>query len=75
MDVDVLPDIVVCFERERLLLEFTHAVSEFNAMQSAQVTAVIRGEESPFHGAALKRAADARETCKYAIIFHRQGHG
>ena len=38
--------VVLCFEKQRLLEEFVRAVSELNRMQSAQVLAVLKEDDS-----------------------------
>ena len=66
--------IIVCIEKRRLLQEFAHAVSEFNRINSAQVAAVMRGEDFPFQ-MELADALDRKEQAKYAILAHQEQHG
>ena len=63
-----------CIEKERLLKEYAAAVSEFNRMQSAQLAAVLQGEEFRFEEQ-IAQAAERRENAKYAIIAHQERHG
>jgi hypothetical protein len=65
---------VACIEKERLMRIFAHAVSEHHRMQSAQVAAVLHGEDFPFEEE-IARAAARRENAKYAVIAHQQEHG
>jgi len=67
-----VPD--ACIEKFRLMQEYARAVSEHDRMQSAQVAAVLRGEDFPFEEE-IASAADRRENAKYAILTHRQHHG
>jgi hypothetical protein len=66
--------LVVCIERERLFQDFARAVSDQHRMQSAQVAAVLRGEDFPFREE-IAKAVERRENAKYAILTHRQEHG
>jgi hypothetical protein len=43
-------------------------------MQSAQVAAVLQGEDFPFEDE-IARAAAKREQAKYAVIAHQAEHG
>ncbi len=43
-------------------------------MQSAQVAAVLNGEDFPFEEQ-IAQAAARRENAKYAIIAHQEEHG
>ena len=64
----------VCNEKERLLRAFAHAVSEHHRMQSAQLAAVMRGEDFLFEEQIAKASA-RREEAKYAVLIHQQDHG
>ena len=66
--------VIACIERERLLKEFAKAVSEHNRMQSAQVAAVLKGQDFPFREE-IEKAATAKDRAKYAVLAHRQEHG
>jgi hypothetical protein len=66
--------ILACIEKERLLHIFARAVSDHHRMQSAQLAAVLRGEDFPFEEEIAKAAA-LREQAKYAVLMHRQEHG
>ncbi len=70
------PDIFMrsCIEKERLLLEFSRAVSEYNRIQSAQVAAVRHDGTFPFREE-LEKAARRREEAKYAVLAHQEEHG
>ena len=63
-----------CMEKERLLQLYAQAVSEHNRMQSAQLAAVLRGEDFPFEKE-LAETAIRRENAKYAVMAHQQEHG
>ena len=63
-----------CIEKERLMRDFSQAVAELNRMQSAQLAAVLNGEDFPFENE-LADAQRRKENTKYAILAHRQAHG
>jgi hypothetical protein len=63
-----------CIEMYCLLQEFQHAVSELNRMQSAQVAAVLKGEDLPYK-AEIVRAAKWRDQVKHEVLAHKQEHG
>jgi hypothetical protein len=65
---------LLCFEKQRLIRNFEHAVSEYNRMNSAQVLAVRNGEDFPFQDE-IAQAAAAKDNAKYAILAHQQEHG
>ena len=66
--------IILCFEKQRLIKEFERAVSDLHRIQSAQVLAVLNGEDFPFREE-IAAASERRECAKYAIIVHQQDHG
>jgi hypothetical protein len=66
--------ILVCIERERLLRQFTKAVSDHHRVQTAQVAAVLRGEDFPFQEL-IAEAAHERDRAKYAVLEHQREHG
>lgn len=69
------PSPIACIEKEKLLQAFAKAVSDHHRMQSAQLAAVLRGdEEFPFE-AEIAAAALARQQAKYAVLAHREQHG
>ena len=68
------PSPIVCLERERLIREFAGAVSDHHRMQSAQLKAVLNGEDFPFE-AEIAETGARRENAKYAILAHRRQHG
>jgi len=68
------PPATVCPKKQRLLQEFTSAVSDHHRMQSAQLAGILRGEDFPFEKE-IAEAAARRELAKYAIIAHQQEHG
>jgi len=68
------PTPIHCIEKQRLLEDYTAAVSEFNRMHSAQLAAVRKGEDFPFEEQ-IARAAERRENAKYAILAHQEKHG
>ena len=65
---------VLCLQREKLIREFAHAVSEYNRMHSAQLAAVLKGEDFPFCDE-IAKAEQRKDDAKYAILAHRQEHG
>jgi hypothetical protein len=65
---------VLCIEKWTLLRAFATAVSNYNRMQSAQLAAVLRGEDFQFQ-AQIEEAAHERDQLKYAILAHRESHG
>ena len=54
--------------------EFAKAVSEYNRMHSAQLAAVLNGEDFPFQDE-IEKAGRRKDDAKYAILEHRQEHG
>ena len=56
------------------MLVFAEAVSVHNRMSSAQLAAVLRGEDFPFEER-LAESLQAKENAKYAILAHREQHG
>jgi len=66
--------VIACIEKERLLQAFARAVSEHHRMQSAQVAAVLKGEDFLFEEE-IARAGEARERAKYAVLQHQLEHG
>jgi hypothetical protein len=66
--------IYTCTEKQKLLEEFAHAVSEYHRMQTAQVAAVLNGEDFPFEEW-ISNAAVRMEQVKYAVLAHRESHG
>ena len=63
-----------CPAKKRLLDEFTAAVSEYLRLESAQIAAVVRGEDAPF-AAELDAARKRKELTKQAISEHQNRHG
>ena len=59
--------------KEKLLREYAKAVSEYNRMNSAQVAAVLRGEDFMFQDE-IEKAGRRKDEAKYAILEHRQEH-
>jgi hypothetical protein len=68
------PSPIVCIEKQRLIQEYTNAVSECNRLQSAQVLAVRRAEDFTFEEE-IAKASQRREYAKYAIMDHSEKHG
>jgi len=68
------PAPIHCIEQERLMHEYSSAVSECNRLQSASVLAVKRGDAVEFEELVAK-ANERRENAKYAILAHREEHG
>ena len=66
--------ILLCFEKQKLIKEFEHAVSELHRMQTAQVAAVRNGEDFPFQEQ-IAEATERKDRARYAIIAHQQVHG
>jgi len=63
-----------CLEKYQLLRAFASAVSDHHRMQSAQLAAVLKGEDFPYEDEIAKSAA-RRENAKYAVLAHQQEHG
>jgi hypothetical protein len=63
-----------CIEKRRLLRAFAAAVSDYNRMHSAQLAAVLRGEDFQFQEE-IARAAEEKDRAKYAVMAHREAHG
>jgi len=63
-----------CIEKWRLLRAFAKAVSDYNRMNSAQLAAVLNGEDFPFEEE-IVAAADRKEQAKYAVLAHQMEHG
>jgi hypothetical protein len=74
LDVACPSPVVACIEKLRLLREFSQAVSEHHRMQTAQVAAVLNGDDFLFEEE-IAVAAARRENAKYAILAHQQEHG
>ena len=68
------PSAIVCLKKEKLLREFAKAVSDYHRMQSAQLAALLKGQDFMFQ-AEIAEASDRKEQAKYAILEHRQEHG
>ena len=69
------PALAACIEKEKLMAAFAKAVSDHHRMQSAQLAAVLRGDDGfPFE-AEIAAAALARQQAKYAVLAHRETHG
>jgi hypothetical protein len=65
---------IACTEKQKLLEEFAHTVSEYHRMQAAQVAAVLNEEDFPFEEW-ISNAAERKDKAKYAILAHREAHG
>jgi hypothetical protein len=65
---------IACSEKQRLLLEFTRAVSDYHRMQSAQLASLVRDAGFSFERE-IAAAAQRRENAKYALIAHQEEHG
>jgi len=63
-----------CIKKERLMREFAKAVSDYHRMNSAQLAAVLNGQDFPFE-AQIAEAGERVQEMKYAILAHRQEHG
>lgn len=61
-------------QQQRLLKQFANAASEYYRMQSAQLAALLNGENRPFDQQ-IAEAAIRRDNVKCAILAHRQKHG
>jgi hypothetical protein len=59
---------------QRLSEDFACTMSEYHRMQSAQVAAVLNGEDFPFEEW-ISNAAARKDQAKYAILAHREKHG
>ena len=65
---------ILCFEKEKLLREFAHAVQDHHKIATAQMDAVVSGDGFQFEEE-LVQAAEDRERAKYAILTHELKHG
>lgn len=65
---------IFCPEKQRLVDAFTHAVSEYLRMESAQMAAVLDGRGFAFE-AERREARRQKERAKRAIRVHEQEHG
>ena len=65
---------IACIEKQRLLRQFTDALSDYHRMQSAKLEVLLRGDRFDFD-AEIAKAAQRREQAKYAVIAHQQEHG
>ncbi len=72
MAASALP--IACIEKRRLRNAFSHAVSDYNRMNSAQALAVMRGEGFRFTEQ-IAEALGRMEQAKYAVLAHEQEHG
>lgn len=71
----IIPEIVFCKEKNRLLDEFLKAIHELNALQNQQTQAVIEGDSDFCRFDLLLHAAqENKETAKYAWIAHVESH-
>jgi hypothetical protein len=69
-----LANTIACIEKKRLQDAYSHAVSEYNRMNTAEALAVMRG--AGFHFTELiAEAAKRKEDAKYALIQHEEEHG
>ena len=67
------PRPLYCSEKNRLLEEYTRAVSDFLRMQSAKIAALVRGGEVAFE-ADLEKARKRKHAAKEAIQKHQRKH-
>jgi len=65
---------ILCIEKQRLLKEYTSAVSDWARMHSAHVAALKGGEKDVFDEQ-LSAASDRVDNAKYAVIAHQEMHG
>ena len=70
----VLSIVIACIEKQRLLRLYSQAVSEHNRMLTAQLAAVLKGEDFPFEEE-IAMASQERENAKYAMLAHCSEHG
>ena len=68
------PAPVRCLEKERLLLDFTAAVSEYHRIQTAQLRSVMEGKGFQFENE-VRDARMRRDNAKYAVLAHQDEHG
>jgi hypothetical protein len=72
--VSAAASVLLCFEKWRLLGEYARAVSEYNRMNSAQVSALMNDKGFLFQKE-IAAAAERRDAAKYAILEHQEAHG
>ena len=63
-----------CIEMWQLMEDYARAVSDYNRMNSAQVAAVLAGEDFQFQEEIAKAGA-RKDEAKYAILKHHEEHG
>jgi len=70
----VHPAPIACLEKQRLIRDFTRAVSQCLRMQSAQLMALINGDGFQFERE-IDEARERRDQIKDLIQLHQQSHG
>ena len=63
-----------CTQMRRLLRAFTKAVSDLNRIHSAELRALMNGEDVHFQDE-FAEASARKEGAKHAVLAHRQKHG
>ena len=63
-----------CVERKCLSDAYMGAVDEYLRLQSAQVPAVLDGDETRF-AKEIREAGHRKDAAKYALIHHHRQHG
>ena len=71
----VQPEILLCFEKQRLLEAFTAAVHEIMLLQQQQVTDIINDDDFSRFDLLLLWANERKELAKYAYLQHVDEHG
>ena len=69
-----MPRAIYCPEKNRLLEEYTRAVSDFLRMESAKTAALVRGVQVAFDGE-FEEARKRKDAAKEAISKHQHEHG
>ena len=71
----VVPEILLCLEKRRLLGAFTDAVHEVMLLQQQQVTDIVNDDDFSRFDLLLHMANERRELAKYAYLQHVDEHG
>jgi hypothetical protein len=69
------PEILLCFEKQRLLEAFTKAVHEIMLLQQQQVADIVNDDDFSRFDLLLHLANERKELAKYAYLQHVDEHG
>ena len=68
------PAAAYCPVKERLLKDFADAVADYNALQTKELEAILKGGDFSSE-LEIAGARERRYRAKYAILAHRELHG